>query len=76
MEIKTETEPIPCCTCIAPKCERQAASMDPADYCQFFRVMERELAKAVEAGDLITVGTDPQGRTLYQRKPPTRWWMR
>ena len=34
MTTKTETEPLACCTCIAPKCERQAAGV----------------AKAVEAG--------------------------
>jgi hypothetical protein len=71
MTTKTET----CCTCIAPKCERQAANMGPADYCQFFRVMERELTKMVEDGVLITAGTDAQGRPLYQ-KPSTRWWRR
>jgi hypothetical protein len=49
--------------------------MGPADYCQLFRTMEREVAKAMEAGAMITIGTDPQGRPLYQ-KPSTRWWRR
>lgn len=56
------------CTCIHPKCERQAAGMGPADYCQMARAVEEVLAAGIAAGEVEVVGIDPQGRPLYRKK--------